>query len=366
VVNRPAASGSASTYRPHPFVTPNRHGGSAQHRLHGRTREIFPEDLQDSAFDRYANLPEIMKAFDQFNASALTDTALEVAEGERILERPRKGINAHELLQRAAELASSQHDKEALARLRKEAERRGDKDLANRIAAQERLASAPRAAEPALVVDVEHTRPEAVAQLQSYLRTLKFARLLGDRRLLNGLTENLPRANLLTQEQRNYLKKQIEETSSALPKTPSADTRSLRELLLGPDKPVDETAKNKGKLSAASRDLKPARSAQPGRVFTLAGQEDLASYGALTFQLEPGGRALMFDHDGTEVGTWSANGPQYQLTFYNGTVVYTGTRQGNTLSGTAANGRTTWNWSVQPVTNGQAQPAPGAPAPEGP
>jgi hypothetical protein len=336
----------------------------------------------DPPFDRYVDLGRIANGVAAADSTQLTDVALQVAEGERILLRSRKGISAGELLGKAAELAGSQHDKEALARLRKEAEHRGDKSLLSRIAAQEKLAAAPRAVEPALMVDVEHTRPEAVAQLQDYLHTLKLARLLGDRRLLDGLAESLPQADLLTWQQRGYLKKQIDETRSALPETPSAAGRSLRELLLGPDR-HEEATKESAKLSAASRDFRPEGSPAPrGRVYTFVGQEDMAGEGGvrrnrpLAFQLEPGGRAWRVNADGVrEEGTWSAHGPQYQLIFTYGHLVYSGTRRGNTLSGTGTllDGRwtSTWNWSVQPQARTakaaapQVQPAPSAPAPEG-
>lgn len=75
------------------------------------------------------------------------------------------------------------------------------------------------------------------------------------------------------------------------------------------------------------------------------GSENLAGYGRLTFQLLAGQRAVMIDAQGTTEGTWVSRGDQFALQF--GNVVYTGTRNGSNLSGTADNGQISWTWNVQ-------------------
>jgi hypothetical protein len=94
------------------------------------------------------------------------------------------------------------------------------------------------------------------------------------------------------------------------------------------------------------------------------GDEDLPGYGRLTFRFLPAQIVKMTDNDATERsvsfrpvemtdkdgiqwGTWHFNGDQVQLFFYDDTVVYRGTIKGNRVSGTATNGRVTWNWSVK-------------------
>jgi hypothetical protein len=97
---------------------------------------------------------------------------------------------------------------------------------------------------------------------------------------------------------------------------------------------------------------------QPARdVLTLTGNESLQGFGALSFDLHKGGRAVMHDTTGDSEGTWNANGNQVTLRFANGRVVYTGTLQGNTLSGAARNERTSWTFSVSDA-NAQPQPQP--------
>ena len=77
-----------------------------------------------------------------------------------------------------------------------------------------------------------------------------------------------------------------------------------------------------------------------------AGSENLCNYGPLTFQLYAGGRAVMIDAQATTDGTWQQNGQQFTFRFSGGRVVYTGIKNGNTISGTAQNGTSWWSWSV--------------------
>ena len=85
----------------------------------------------------------------------------------------------------------------------------------------------------------------------------------------------------------------------------------------------------------------------------LTGTETLAGYGRLSFELHKDGRVVMTDAKDTAEGVWRRQGNQYTLSFANGAIVYVGTENGTTISGTASGpaarqaGRQTWNWSVQ-------------------
>ena len=79
---------------------------------------------------------------------------------------------------------------------------------------------------------------------------------------------------------------------------------------------------------------------------TWIGTEKLANYGRLEFRFQGNGQVAMIDSDGTQKGTYTQTGNTVTLRFYQGTVVYTGTITGQTLVGTASNGKTTWSFSV--------------------
>lgn len=90
----------------------------------------------------------------------------------------------------------------------------------------------------------------------------------------------------------------------------------------------------------------PLERLQKQRQGTLAGSETLGGYGAIRFRLYPNGTAQMIDKDGTSQGTWSLSGKGLTLRFYNGSVRYYGTIQGNRISGRASNGRNQWSWNT--------------------
>jgi len=79
---------------------------------------------------------------------------------------------------------------------------------------------------------------------------------------------------------------------------------------------------------------------------TWVGSETLGGYGRLTFQFGGNGQVTMVDADGSSNGTYTIQNNNVTLTFYNGTVVYTGAINGSTMNGTAQNGEATWSFSV--------------------
>jgi hypothetical protein len=77
------------------------------------------------------------------------------------------------------------------------------------------------------------------------------------------------------------------------------------------------------------------------------GDEDLAGYGALTFHMWRDGKAVMIDARETLEGTWTRDGKTVTLRFREGRIIYTGTINGDTISGTARDNRSRWNFSVR-------------------
>jgi hypothetical protein len=96
-----------------------------------------------------------------------------------------------------------------------------------------------------------------------------------------------------------------------------------------------------------------AAKAPTGNAKRWAGTESLAGYGKLSFALYPGGRAVMIDAKNTVEGTWQQTDNQVSLTFFDGSVVYSGTVNDSTMSGTATapgarmDQRRSWTWSVK-------------------
>ncbi len=81
--------------------------------------------------------------------------------------------------------------------------------------------------------------------------------------------------------------------------------------------------------------------------FVWRGSETLQGFGALSFTFEGNNRVVMTDVKARSVGTWSQQGDTVTLQFSSGRVVYQGRMSGSTFSGTASNGATRWNFTVQ-------------------
>ena len=76
---------------------------------------MIPENLRDPAFDRYIDLALLCKAWNEKDASALADVALQVREGERILLRPYRGFSSQQLLQEACADRGGDQEQSSLA-----------------------------------------------------------------------------------------------------------------------------------------------------------------------------------------------------------------------------------------------------------
>jgi len=76
------------------------------------------------------------------------------------------------------------------------------------------------------------------------------------------------------------------------------------------------------------------------------GSETLQGYGRLEFRFLPGNRVQMIDAQDTVMGTWRRSGNSVSLVFFNGACVYSGTIQGDRISGNALANRTRFSWSV--------------------
>jgi predicted RNA-binding protein YlxR (DUF448 family) len=88
-----------------------------------------------------------------------------------------------------------------------------------------------------------------------------------------------------------------------------------------------------------------------------AGSENLKGFGNLRFKFMTGGEAIMVDAQHALKGSYSQNGAQVAIRFGK-SCVYSGTIQGQTMSGTAQEGKFTWSWNVQ-LQQGGVQPAAG-------
>lgn len=77
----------------------------------------LPPCRQDRAFDRFVELTYLGEAWQELSPAKLADCGLQLAEGERVLLRSHRAIEAERVLAYAIELAGSQADGITLGRL---------------------------------------------------------------------------------------------------------------------------------------------------------------------------------------------------------------------------------------------------------
>jgi uncharacterized membrane protein/uncharacterized membrane protein YgcG len=184
--------------------------------------EWIPENLRDPGFDRYVDLALLSKAWDEKNASTLTDVALQFREGERILFRPHRGFSSQQLLQEAARIAAETKQTEALQRLRKIAETTGSAELKTKLASAEKLAGEVRATDPALQVSIAEMTPAVFAELWEYFHAIQDASLAADATALKEIQDDLADNTGIPAQQKKYLEKLLQASraaAAALPET---------------------------------------------------------------------------------------------------------------------------------------------------
>lgn len=178
----------------------------------------IPDDLNDAAFARYADLLLLGQAWDSHDAAMLTDVALQLAEGERVLLRPHKAIDTGMLFEIAARVAGDRNDKATLDRLDKAAHARGSQQLAKSIEDARKGAESYDEHELSVGHPIEDLTPEALVLHQVVIRRIRTATLAGDGTILDKLDKYLDQFKELHPGQQVHFDKLIARAKSALPK----------------------------------------------------------------------------------------------------------------------------------------------------
>ncbi|MGV3483873.1 MAG: hypothetical protein ACO1RT_05605 [Planctomycetaceae bacterium] len=168
----------------------------------------------DVAFDRYVDLSVLATAWDSLNSELLTDVALQMLEGERVLRRSHHAISADQLLSTAVKVAVEKQDTASLARLAKATEESGRQKLTEEIRIAEKLLANSRGDGRAKDAAAEMSADQLEMQ-RSVLAEIRRAKLVGDPDTLNAIEKDLAAASALTEPQRKQLLQQINEAKSS-------------------------------------------------------------------------------------------------------------------------------------------------------
>ena len=157
-------------------------------------------------------------AWDHHDSKLLTDIALQLAEGERVLLRPHKAIDTGKLFEVAAPVAGGRNDKASLDRLDRTAQARNDQQLAKVIADAREEAGTIDEDESTVGHPIEDLSPEALVLHQVVLRRIRTATLAGDATILDKLDQYVDQFKELHPDQHKQFDKLISNAKSRLPK----------------------------------------------------------------------------------------------------------------------------------------------------
>jgi hypothetical protein len=193
---------------------------------------VASTSVEDPAFARYIDLVVLGKAWDNLDASLLADCALQLAEGERVLQRSHALITAAQVFELAAKTAAEQKDTKTLDRLTKACEVAKNTAALEQINLARKLAGTSRSATPAASVSALETSPKQLQIYQKALQGLRAADILGDVKYLDKLSSDLKsdKSSLsqLTKQQKDNLEKLAAQYRASLPQK---DNQALAETL---------------------------------------------------------------------------------------------------------------------------------------
>ena len=165
----------------------------------------------DDLFEQYVSLSHLGSAWRNLDAAAMTDSALQFAEAERVLLRSHGSIKASQVFDLAIRVATEKGDKASLARLAKSFERSGDKDRLAQVNLAMQAAGTSRAVDPAL------TGGDVNSQLaiQNVQAEIQSACAAGSKSHLELIAKSLPDLPV-SEPQRVAMKRRIVEAEESL------------------------------------------------------------------------------------------------------------------------------------------------------
>jgi len=172
-------------------------------------------DLHDPAFARFVQGRDLVDAVRKLDADRLTDLALELAEGERVLLRPHRALSSQRLLNLAARVATEQRDLDALRRLAEVHQARGRAADAAAVATEIKRLGTALEADSALNVSAYVWSADDFARLRRHLDTLARLRLAGDAAGLDALVQSVRLDGRLPAGVRDQLLRRVEQERAA-------------------------------------------------------------------------------------------------------------------------------------------------------
>lgn len=193
---------------------------------------VLPSEFAaDPAFDRYVDLQAFSAAIVAGDAVAAADGTLQLAAGERVLFREHVSISADQAFDLTLQAAIGHRDAQTIARLEKATEPLGRTAWTPRLAAAKVLLSASRTAEP--TIDVAQWSPEAIELARSVQTAAQFAKLTGDKALLDAVVADVQASTVLSDAQKAQFVEWIAYVRKNLPEEPNPAAAAILPKIIG-------------------------------------------------------------------------------------------------------------------------------------
>ena len=184
-------------------------------------------NFADPAFDRYVDIAALGAAWENQDAAALTDAALQLAEGEKALFRSHSAFTAKDVFAKALAVAADQKDKATLERLDRIAKASGDNEFATKVTQTARLSAESRSILPnpthlKIADDIEKTN-HFYFDMSDLISRI---RVSGDKKGLAILRDHIKQvspAGAVTQESLDSLVQLANESEATMGNVPEAE-----------------------------------------------------------------------------------------------------------------------------------------------
>lgn len=180
----------------------------------------------DTSFSKFVDLTSLALSLEKPDASVLTDVALGLAEGERILVRNhRSGISSDELIGKAVRLASRNDDKATLDRIIKASALKNKPQWAKLVSENKEFSGVSR---DGLTVAMGKIDIKTVALVESVRHACSVAELTGQREELDALIKEMA-ASGVDVKVKSYLAEMAASCIKSLPEKKSETSKLLGE-----------------------------------------------------------------------------------------------------------------------------------------
>lgn len=180
----------------------------------------------DISFSKFVDLTSLALSLEKPDASVLTDVALGLAEGERILVRNhRSGISSDELIGKAVRLASRNDDKATLDRIIKASALKNKPQWAKLVSENKEFSGVSR---DGLTVAMGKIDIKTVALVEAVRHACSVAELTGQKEELNALIKEMA-ASGVDVKVKSYLAEMAASCIKSLPEKKSETSKLLGE-----------------------------------------------------------------------------------------------------------------------------------------